>query len=96
MADTGTTLVEGDVVFVIDGQPVVLLMGEVPAYRDLATVEEVTVAGLANRMAGTVTRVADPGVFVQGDILYWVNEEPVILLYGDLPAIPRHRRSPPG
>ncbi len=85
MADTGTTLVEGDVVFVIDGQPVVLLMGEVPAYRDLATVEEVTVAGLANRMAGTVTRVADPGVFVQGDILYWVNEEPVILLYGDLP-----------
>ena len=85
VADPGTTLAEGDVVFTIDGQPVVLLDGEVPAYRDLATVEEEVVTGLTNRMNGTVTRVPEPGVFVQGDILYWVNEKPVVLLYGDLP-----------
>ena len=85
VADPGTTLSEGDVVFSIDGEPVVMLNGEVPAWRDLATVEQPTAPGLTNGLSGTVTRVAEPGTFEQGDIIYWVNEEPVVLLNGLLP-----------
>ena len=83
--EPGTELAEGDVLFQIDEHPVVLLEGDIPSYRNLATVDIEVVTGLTNRMAGTVTRVAEPGVFEQGDILYWVNEQPVVLLYGDLP-----------
>jgi hypothetical protein len=85
VVDPGTELAEGDILFAIDEQPVVLMEGEVPSYRTLATVEDDTVAGITNRLSGTVTRVSEPGVFEQGDILYWVDEQPVVLLYGDLP-----------
>lgn len=93
VAEAGSTLGEGDVLFTVDEQPVVLLQGSLPAYRDMALAEG-TVTGLSNRLSGTVTRVAEAGVFAQGDILYWVDEQPVVLLYGDLPqyrtiALPR-------
>ena len=81
----GSTPAEGDILFTVDERPVVLLDGEVPAYRDLATPDPPTETGLANRLSGTVTRVVEGATFVQGDILYWVNEQPVVLLYGDLP-----------
>ena len=81
----GATPAEGDILFTVDERPIVLLNGDVPAYRDLATPDSPTETGLVNRLSGTVTRVAEAGTFVQGDILYWVNEQPVVLLYGDLP-----------
>lgn len=85
VADPGTPLAEGDVAFSIDNEPVVVLNGELPSYRDMATAEPGSVAGLTNRATGTVTRVAEPGDFVDGGILYWVDEAPVVLLYGELP-----------
>ena len=81
----GATVEEGDVLFAIDGAPVVLLYGEVPAYRDLLLAEE-TIPGLTNRISGTVTALSEPGIFEQGEIMYWVDAEPVVLLYGDVPA----------
>ena len=84
-AEPGTTLTEGDVLFEIDDSPVVLLVGTLPAYRELATPDQPTTTGLGTRLSGTVTHVAEPGVFDQGDILYRVDEQPVVLLYGDLP-----------
>jgi peptidoglycan hydrolase-like protein with peptidoglycan-binding domain len=86
VAEPGSTLSDGDVLFEVDGQPVVLFEGNVPSYRNLASPELPTVTGIANRRNGTVTGVAEPGVFEQGDIVYWVDAEPVVLLYGDVPA----------
>jgi len=43
-----------------------------------------TIDGLA---AGTVTSVVGPGMVVAaGDVLYEINAEPVVALYGDIPA----------
>ena len=80
-----STVEEGDVLFTVDGAPVVLLYGDIPAYRALALAEE-TIPGLTNRHGGTVTAIPGPGIFEQGDILYWVDAEPVVLLYGEVPA----------
>ncbi|HEY9369675.1 peptidoglycan-binding domain-containing protein, partial [Streptomyces sp.] len=42
---------------------------------------------LPNRLTGTVTWVAAPGTEVaRGEVLYRLDEKPVLLLYGDVPA----------
>ena len=84
-AAAGDIVEQGDVLFSIDGDPIVLLYGTAPAYRDLAMgVDSLNVSG---RLAGTVTEVTEPGTALeQGDVLYRVNGEPVVVLYGDVPA----------
>ena len=84
-ATAGEIVEQGDILYSIDGDPVVLLYGTAPAYRDLAMgVDTVTVGG---RLAGTITEMAEPGTAIgQGDVLYRVNGEPVVVLYGDVPA----------
>jgi peptidoglycan hydrolase-like protein with peptidoglycan-binding domain len=84
-AAAGDIVEQGDVLFSIDGDPVVLLYGTAPAYRDLAMgVDSLNVPG---RLPGTITEVAEPGTALeQGDVLYRVNGEPVVVLYGDVPA----------
>ena len=87
-ASVGEIVEQGDVLFNIDGDPVVLLYGEAPAYRELAIgVDNLSVPG---RVIGTITGVADPGTALQqGDVLYRVNGEPVVVFYGDVPAYRR-------
>ena len=83
--DPGSIVGEGDILFSVDGAPVLLLEGAIRAYRDLGSPDLPTISAVSNGMTGTVTRVAEAGVFEQGDTLYWVDEQPVVLLYGDLP-----------
>jgi peptidoglycan hydrolase-like protein with peptidoglycan-binding domain len=63
----------------------VLLYGDLPAFRDIAIGEDtVTVSSQLN---GTITWVAEPGTVIeQGDILYRVDDQPVVVLYGEEPA----------
>ena len=81
----GDTVVQGGTLFSIDGEPVVLLYGELPTFRDIAIGEEsVTVS---SQLFGAITSVAEPGTVIQqGDVLYSVDGLPVIALYGDVPA----------
>ena len=92
-AAAGEVVEQGDILYSIDGHPVVLLYGTEPAYRDLAMgVDTLSVGG---RLAGTITETAEPGTAVgQGDVLYRVNGEPVIVLYGDVPAYRTLRDAP--
>jgi peptidoglycan hydrolase-like protein with peptidoglycan-binding domain len=80
----GTVLEEGDVVFRIDDEPVVLLYGTVPAYRPLALapdLEELTLAA-----TGTVTWILHDGASLgNGDVIAEVDGDPVVALIGDLP-----------
>ena len=83
-ADAGETVTSGDVLYEVDGEPVVLLTGAIPAYRTMTAIEE-TVPVTAGA-AGTVTATPEAGTFVQqGDVLYEVDGRPVILLYGEVP-----------
>jgi peptidoglycan hydrolase-like protein with peptidoglycan-binding domain len=84
-AEVGTTVTPGDVLYSVDGEPVVLLAGSSPAYRDLGRTEDT--AALTARSNGTITDVVESGTTVeQGDVLYRVDGEPVVVLYGDTPA----------
>ncbi len=82
---SGETINQGEALFAIDDQPVVLLHGDLPAFRDIAIGEDtVTVASQLN---GTITWVAEPGTVIkQGDVLFRVNDQPVVALYGAQPA----------
>jgi len=85
IAAPGKTVGQGEGLFAIDNQPVVLLYGDQPAFRDI-TIGEDTVT-LPSQLNGTITWVAEPGTVIeQGDVLYRVDDQPVVALYGDLPA----------
>lgn len=85
LPEPGDTLVQGDTAYEIDGDPVILLYGATPQYRTLAlSDDEISVHAKA---PGTITAVLEPGTSVkQGDVLYEVNGEPVVALYGAAPA----------
>jgi peptidoglycan hydrolase-like protein with peptidoglycan-binding domain len=85
IAAPGDTVHQGEALFAIDDQPVVLLYGNLPAFRDIAIGEDaVTVSSPQN---GTITWVAEAGTVIeQGDVLYRVDDQPVVVLHGDLPA----------
>ena len=79
----GTVVSEGDVLYRVEGEPVFLLQGDLPAWQSMG-LEEVP---LAVKSFGTITWLPEPGTTLQqGDVVAKVNETPVILLYGDLPA----------
>ena len=83
--EAGETAVAGDVIYTVDGEPVVLMYGATPVWREIRATEDLR--DLTNRLNGTVTGVVEPGtVLEEGDIAYWVNGEPVVVLYGDVPA----------
>jgi len=85
VAPAGSTVQEADVLYRVDNEPVVLLYGDTPAYRDLALgTDAMTVVATG---AGVVTDIAEAGTIIeQGDIVYWVDGQPVIALYGSTPA----------
>lgn len=84
-AEAGSTIEEGDIFLTVDNQPVVLLYGDLPAYRALSATED-SFAMVGNK-SGVVTDVVEAGDTIeQGDVLYRVNGEPVVVMYGDVPA----------
>jgi peptidoglycan hydrolase-like protein with peptidoglycan-binding domain len=85
LPEAGETIRQGEALFAINNEPVILLYGELPAYRDIAIGSEAqTISTSPN---GTITWVADPGTLIQqGDELYRVDNQPVIALYGAQPA----------
>ncbi len=81
----GVTLVQGDIVFELDAQPVVLLYGETPIYRVLSRSAEDRSA--VARWAGTVTALPEVGAVIeQGDVVFEIDGKPVVALYGATPA----------
>lgn len=84
-AEVGTMIEQGDVFLTVNNEPVVLLYGDLPAYRSLtATEDRLSVSG---GLSGVVTEVVAAGDTIeQGDVLYRVNGEPVVVMYGDIPA----------
>jgi peptidoglycan hydrolase-like protein with peptidoglycan-binding domain len=79
----GTVVSEGDVLYRVEGKPVVLLQGALPAWQSMG-LEEVP---LTIKSAGTITWLPEVGTtLAQGDVVAKVNEVPVVLLYGALPA----------
>jgi len=92
VVETGTVIQQGDELYRVDDQPVIALYGDQPAYRDIAIVasgggaldETVTIL---NQLEGTITWAAEPGTVVQqGEVLYRVDDQPVIAMYGEQPA----------
>jgi peptidoglycan hydrolase-like protein with peptidoglycan-binding domain len=83
VAPAGSILSEGDVLYRVEGKPVVLLQGDLPAWQSMG-LEEVP---LTLKASGTITWLPDAGTTLQqGDVVAEVNQTPVILLYGTLPA----------
>jgi peptidoglycan hydrolase-like protein with peptidoglycan-binding domain len=85
IAAPGETIEQGEALFSIDGEPVVLVYGELPAFRDIAMGEGSIV--VSSQHVGRITWVAERGrVIEQGDVLFKVDDLPVVALYGDVPA----------
>ena len=88
IAAPGETVAQGESLFSVDSEPVILLYGDLPAFRDIALAEDVVT--VSNRLSGTITWTAEPGTVIeQGDVLYMVDDQPVVVLYGDQPAYRR-------
>ncbi len=83
-AEEGSTVSQGEVLYQTDGEAVMLLYGTTPAYRDLTLGSDILTIGGS---PGVLTAIDAPGAIIeQGDILFWIDGEPVIALYGDVPA----------
>ena len=81
----GETHEVGDVLYAVDGEPVLLLEGQISMWRALGIGLETT--PVVNQLAGTITAIAADGSTASpGDVLYRVNTEPVIALNGSFPA----------
>jgi peptidoglycan hydrolase-like protein with peptidoglycan-binding domain len=84
----GTVLTSGDILFVVDDRPVVVLEGAVPAFRDLGYGS--TRLDLPAGRAGTVTWLPPEGAVVaEGDVIVRIDEVPVVALTGELPMYRR-------
>ena len=83
--EPGDTIEQGEALFTIDDQPVLLLYGEMPVFRDFVLGE--STFDVKNYLSGTITQVADRGTVIQqGDVIFRVGDQPIIALYGDLPV----------
>jgi peptidoglycan hydrolase-like protein with peptidoglycan-binding domain len=81
----GETVRQGDSLFSLDGKPVILFYGVLPTFRDITAGDESTT--ISSQLAGTITWIAERGeVIQQGEVLFRVNDRPVIVLYGNIPA----------
>ncbi len=84
-AEVGAMVEQGGVFITVNNEPVVLLFGDLPAYRPLTATEDTMT--LSGAKTGVVTDVVAAGdTIAQGDVIYRVNGEPVVAMYGDVPA----------
>jgi peptidoglycan hydrolase-like protein with peptidoglycan-binding domain len=83
--EPGTTLGNGSVLYTVDGDPVVGLLGDTPAYRALtAYPEPVSVAAPVD---GVITWLPEVGTeLTNGSVIMRIDGLPVIALVGDVPA----------
>lgn len=84
-AEIGTTIEQGDVFLTVNSEPVVMLYGDLPAYRSLTATED-TFSAVGYKTGVVTDLVAVGDTIEQGDVLYRVNGEPVVVMYGDVPA----------
>ena len=85
VAPAGEIAEEGDVLFTVDGEPVVSLQGSLPAYRDIGA--EPTLLTVRSQAAGTITDLpdVDEQLAFNGEA-FRIDELPILVLPGDLPA----------
>ncbi len=84
-AEVGTLVGQGEEFLTVNNDPVVLIYGELPAYRTLQATDDSM--ALAGAKSGVVTEVVAAGETIgQGDVIYRVNDQPVVAMYGDSPA----------
>lgn len=82
--EAGTIVEPGDRLFAIDDKPVLLVEGEIPAYRAFQLGD--TTATLPAGKNGVLTWLPDEGdVLDSGAVIARIDEEPVVVLEGSLP-----------
>ncbi len=85
VAASGETVVEGDVLFTVDGEPVVYLQGTLPAFRDIGS--DPVLLTITAQDSGVITSVPDvDGVLRYNSEAFRIDEVPVVVLPGDFPA----------
>lgn len=85
VAEPGVTLGNGSVLYSIDGEPVVGLLGDTPAYRTLTEFAEPL--GIAAPTEGVITWLPEPGTEIgHGSVVMRIDGRPVIALVGSVPA----------
>ena len=85
VAEAGTVVDEGEMLFAVDGEPVVFLQGSLPAFRDIG-IEPTTITVTAPS-SGTITSLPEPGTTLAfNDELVRIDDVPLVVLSGDLPA----------
>ncbi len=85
VAASGETVVEGDVLFTVDGEPVVYLQGTLPAFRDIG--RDPVLLTITAQDSGVITSVPDvDGVLRYNSEAFRIDEVPVVVLPGDFPA----------
>jgi peptidoglycan hydrolase-like protein with peptidoglycan-binding domain len=83
--EPGTTLGNGSVLYTVDGEPVVGLLGDTPAYRALTAYPEPV--SVAAPLDGVITWLPEVGTEISnGSVIMRIDGEPVIALVGDVPA----------
>ena len=81
----GEAALRGDILYTIDADPVVLMYGNLPAWRTLEL--EADGDPVVTQLGGTVTAIhATESVAGDGTVLFAIDDEPVTLVFGDLPA----------
>ncbi len=85
VAAAGDVVDNGEVLYRVEGDPVVLLTGDFPPYRDIGLTSGDT--GVIAGVNGTITAMPEVGAVIdQGDIVFEIDGQPVVALYGDTPA----------
>ncbi len=85
VAPVGKVIEEGDVLFTIDGEPIVFLQGALPAFRGIGS--EPTLLTVTAQLAGTITSTPDvDDVLAFNAATYHLDDIPVMVLPGDVPA----------
>lgn len=81
----GDTLGNGDPLYSVDGEPVLGLLGDTPAYRPLTAYPEPT--EMTSPVEGVITWLPEVGTeLTSGSVVMEVDGRPVIALVGDVPA----------
>lgn len=91
----GSVVVEGGILFVVDDIAVPLLYGDTTVWREMGLIPQLE--ALSTRKSGTVTWLAPEGSLLeQGEVLMRIDDRPVVVLYGEVPAYRMLRRNVEG
>jgi len=84
LPERGDVVTRGGTLFEIDSEPVLLLQGTEPLYRDITLADE---TGLVSDLSGPITKLPAVGDTIEsGQTLFEVDGEPVLLLDGVITA----------